>query len=1330
MTTEHEAVLDDLAALIDGDEAAMARHADHLAGCDACRDAKYEATLVAKRVGAAGDDHQARAIDVDALLAKVSKVEAPKPEPRPQPAAAPKRTRRWPLYVVGVAAAAAGVLGVVKLRGGGDAKPAVSGPVAMAGGARIERVSRSSTDGASGLSTGKVGDTLPVGTRLVTDAYTRAWLTMADGSKISLDRGTELVIGANRQVELVTGRVVADVAHVDGAGAASFVTPTGAIDVLGTELAITATAELTSVRVSRGSVTLAARRGGAGTEVRAGEEGTITTTGVADVAPAPALASELAWAELVDDVTDAGTDEAGLGALRAYKPGESRDRDWGLTLERHEVTVRMIGPIARTEIVETFRNDSDAQLEGVYQFPLPADAKIDRLALDAPGGGFEEGAFIDRGRASKIWAGAIDKATPKARKKPPEMIWVPGRWKDPALLEWERGGRFELRIFPIPAHGKRTIKIGYTQVLAPSGRWRRYVYPLPYSKDGSTAAEQVALDVRVADSDLVDVRARGYDLVTAVDGDDVKLTLDQSGFVPRGDLVIEHRPDQAAQLRAWTFAGASATAPGTQPTGKQAKKLGIDPDVVSAQQALAADVRPAAVIALRPDLPRWEQAAPHDFVIVVDASQSMVGERRTRANALTATLLGQLDRRDRFTILACDADCRSLPGGIQEPSAPAIDAAKTWLDGGTAAGASDVVESLRAALAAAPHDAGREPWIVYVGDGFATTGFRKTGDIEALIGDAATTAGARITTVGIGGDADAIVLAAIARAGGGNYVPWVPGQRLGTAAMTVLETTYGTALRDPVIELPAGLVDAAPTKLPTIRAGEELMIAARFASEVDGEVVLRGTLAGQPWVQRYPLKLTASTAAGNGFVPKIWAAHSIEELERAGRGEDHARIVALSQGYGVLSRATSLIVLESDQMFDAFGIERAPDAPAWTGDEELDEVSSDGTIAYGDGDDRSAPPAKAGGGGYGHGKGSGRSAPADLGAADDEDDFLQDPFPKTKKADKSEKEPSEAKKAPRPRAEPPRGPGEWMRKVYFRVGAVTDYDGVSDAITQAVTKAEAALAASPDSRDKHRALVQALAYAGELDRAADVARQWLERDALDPQALDYLSGIYGRQGKRDEALRLLGGTVDLAPDDAALHTRMASADDRAGRTAAACSHRVALTAIQPDDAKVAGAALRCLRALGRVTDAKVLARGLGSDAIRDRAEAAADKPASAARVTGDLQLDAQWTGAADLDLTIVTPQGNRVSWMGGRSDVSAAHAGDLGREQLAIKKAKKGRYLVELSRTVAGDTTPVNGSVEVTILGVTRTLSFDLSGDRATLGRVVVSLDSRLEPVR
>ena len=91
--------------------------------------------------------------------------------------------------------------------------------------------------------------------------------------------------------------------------------------------------------------------------------------------------------------------------------------------------------------------------KGVFIFPLPADAKIDDLALDVPGG-FEHGAIIAKARAKKIWNGVIDRAAPQLhRPAPTELIWVPGRWKDPALLDWQHGGRVELRVFPIPAHG-------------------------------------------------------------------------------------------------------------------------------------------------------------------------------------------------------------------------------------------------------------------------------------------------------------------------------------------------------------------------------------------------------------------------------------------------------------------------------------------------------------------------------------------------------------------------------------------------------------------------------------------------------------------------------------------------------------------------------------------------------------------------------------------------------------------------------------------------------------------------------------------------------------
>ncbi|MGE5185946.1 MAG: VIT domain-containing protein, partial [Acidobacteriota bacterium] len=1141
-----------------------------------------------------------------------------------------------------------------------------------------------------------------------------------------LDHQTTIAFDGSdpRHVRVSTGRLLADVAHVDG-HPAELTTPNAAIDVVGTRFVVTATDALTSVQVVRGEITLREPGSGAKDSVRAGEEGTIEKGGAPQVAPVPQMARETEWAE----TTAAGKPDevaSGIGSLRAYKPGESRDRDWNLALAKHDVKVRIVGPIARTEITETFRNDSTAELEGVYQFPLPADAQIDSLALDQKGG-FIDGAFVDKERGAKIWKGVIDKATPHPQQiASNEIIWVDGSWRDPALLDWKRGGRFELRVFPIPPKGQRTIKLAYTQVVSPRGAWRQYVYPLPHSQDGSTVADEMNVDLEIRGGVPGAVRTLGYELTPDPARKDLDaLTLHQAGFVPRGDLVIAYRAnDGTAELRAWTYAGNAAVAPDEKLAEK--KHVGIDPKVVEEQRALAMDTRPTAVLALRPKLPRWSESKPRDYTIVLDASQSMVGERFTRASELAQSIVAQMDRRDRFSLMTCDSDCRSF-GDLRAPTPDAARDAKEWLATQTAAGATDVVASVRAARDAMRGSDDRDRWVLYIGDGFASTGFRRVADVErALSGDRT-----RVTTIGIGTDADTPVLEAAARGGGGSYLAWLPGQRVSTAASSALESTYGSALENASVQLPAGLVDVAPTTLPTVRAGDEVLLAARVAGEVDGDVIVKGSVGGQPFEQHYPLKLAASTSAGNGFVPRLWASLAIEQREQAGSGEDRAKIVALSQAYGVMSRETSLLVLESQAMFDAFGVDRHVPEAKWTGEDALDEVATAGTLPVEAGKDASIATSRTR-------TVSGHSAP---GKAKQEAFDRDSPFAPS---DGPAPAPAATAPTPRPRnigvgglgdagggfaeANPFGGSGIAMRRTWVRVPSVTAYDAVSPSITKAIADAERALQQKPDSREAHRALVQALSYAGELERARQVAAKWLDRDKLDPQALGYEADLLGRAGQRDLALRTLAGLVDLDADRVALHERMVQAYEQVGRAPQACSHRIALAAIEPKDAKVAGGAIRCLRALHRDGDAELVARALPDDAARAEAEKAAMVEPLAPRLAGDLVVSAHWDRGADLDLSLVTPDATRVSWMGGRSDAVVTDATSEEREQLAVKSLRRGNYLIEINRA-APSSDVVRGTLEISVLGTKKSLPFELRGDRATVGRISVSLEEHLEQV-
>lgn len=165
-----------------------------------------------------------------------------------------------------------------------------------------------------------------------------------------------------------------------------------------------------------------------------------------------------------------------------------------------------------------------------------------------------------------------------------------------------------------------------------------------------------------------------------------------------------------------------------------------------------------------------------------------------------------------------------------------------------------------------------------------------------------------------------------------------------------------------------------------------------------------------------------------------------------------------------------------------------------------------------------------------------------------------------------------------------------------------------------------------------------------------------------------------------------------------------------------------------DAIKRAGAAARCLRTLGRTDDAALVMASLVDDKARGEAERLATVAPVEPRIAGDLVIDGRWDGATDLDISLVAPDGTRVSWMGGRSDVTVADSTARDREQLSVKRLKKGNYLIEISRT-DGASAPVRGTLDVRVLGQKKALAFELSGARTVVGRVNVSLVSHLEPL-
>src|SRR6202022_595980 len=117
----------------------------------------------------------------------------------------------------------------------------------------------------------------------------------------------------------------------------------------------------------------------------------------------------------------------------------------------------------------------------------------------------------------------------------------------------------------------------------------------------------------------------------------------------------------------------------------------------------------------------------------------------------------------------------------------------------------------------------KELRILYLGDGTPSVGPTRPAHLETAVRGAVPNGDAAVIAVALGADADTTSLLAMARGGGGVMVPYVPGQKVSSAALEGLGAAYGVVLRDAEVELPAGLSQVSPSagRLDPIRAGGE-----------------------------------------------------------------------------------------------------------------------------------------------------------------------------------------------------------------------------------------------------------------------------------------------------------------------------------------------------------------------------------------------------------------------------------------------------------------------------------------------------------------------------
>jgi len=306
-----------------------------------------------------------------------------------------------------------------------------------------------------------------------------------------------------------------------------------------------------------------------------------------------------------------------------------------------------------------------------------------------------------------------------------------------------------------------------------------------------------------------------------------------------------------------------------------------------------------------------------------------------------------------------------------------------------------------------------------------------------------------------------------------------------------------------------------------------------------------------------------------------------------------------------------------------------------------------------------------------------------------------------------------------------------MRRIWERVGnVITDRTVPKTATLTKLSELERELERDENRRDVVKNLFALYSLNGDIERAQSLAERWSSKEPLDPEALTARADLAARSGDRDLAIRILGSVVDVRPDDVKSQQRLVRLHRWAGRQALGCRHAVALAQLRSGDANLLADAVACSRETGESLFAEELLAA-ADPGVRTRAEPLISKAGRASsELSGDLRVEATWrSGESDLDLSLLHPDGHRVSWLGAptRGLISANDVTSTHGEGLALRGAKPGEYVVEVVR--ASGSGPVRGELTITVAGTKKTVPFVLEGDRRAVALASIAMQPRLVPL-
>lgn len=562
-------------------------------------------------------------------------------------------------------------------------------------------------------------------------------------------------------------------------------------------------------------------------------------------------------------------------------------------LLRTEVEIKVSGPVARARVTQTFRNASDDWFEGVYVFPLPENAAVDRLRMRI-GERVVEGDIRERAAAKQDYVAARDSG------------------RRAVLLEQERSNIFTSSVANIGPQEDIVVEIEYQQTLRYDAGAFSLRFPMtvgvryiPGSPLGSKSGTGWSPDtVRVADASRVTPPVL-HPSKGPINPVSIRVELDAGVPLERIDSPYHRvRLDKDGERR-----DVVELDDGVTPANRDFE-LVWTPAVNSAPRAAwFAEKRGEKTYGLLMILPpqnagRESRRIPRESIYVIDTSGSMNGTSIAQAKEALALAIDGLSPEDRFNIIEFNSYAKALFRDARPATRENRAEARGWVKGLRAQGGTEMALALDLALNAG-ESGERIRQVVFLTDGQVGNEEELFGLIRAKLGDS------RLFTVGIGSAPNSHFMTKAAGIGRGTFTYIGKVEEVREKMGALFAKLESPVLKGVRIEWPRGAqVEAWPARIPDLYAGEPVVVTVAL-DRADGTATVSGMRGSAPWVETLAL---GAPAKGSGL-GALWARDKIGALEDAARegasaDETKGRIIELALFHQLVTKYTSLVAID------------------------------------------------------------------------------------------------------------------------------------------------------------------------------------------------------------------------------------------------------------------------------------------------------------------------------------------------------------------------------------------------------------------------------------